>query len=60
MGVLNATDSESCRKSDFNIHVLEPLGSATRELVRRMYGKEISCEDRRWIELAQDNVQCRV
>jgi hypothetical protein len=38
---------------------VEPLGSATSELVGKMDLREIGCEDRRWMELAQDRVQWR-
>ena len=43
----------------FGISDVETSGSATRELISKMDLREIGCEDGRWMELAQDRVQCQ-
>jgi hypothetical protein len=43
----------------FGISGAEPWGSAATVLVSKMDLREISCEDGRWMELAQDRVQWR-
>jgi hypothetical protein len=43
----------------FGISGVEPSGSATAVLVSKMDLSEMGCEDGRWMELAQDRVQCQ-
>ena len=54
---MDGTGSGSCAVVGFGISGVEPLCSATRELVSKMDLMEIGCEDGRWMELAQDRVQ---
>jgi hypothetical protein len=51
--------SGSCPVAGFVISGVEPSGSATTVLVSKMDLREIGCEDGRWMELAQDRVQCQ-
>jgi hypothetical protein len=41
----------------FDISGVEPSSSATRELISKINLREMSCEDGKWMELAQDRVQ---
>jgi len=41
----------------FGISRVEPWGSAATVIVSKMDLRGIGCEDRRWMELAQDRVQ---
>jgi len=51
------TGSGSCAVVGFCISGVEPSGSATRELISKLDLMNVSCEDGRWMELAQDRVQ---
>jgi hypothetical protein len=54
---VDETGSVLCAVVGFDISGVEPLCSATRELVSKMDLMEIGCGDGRWMELAQDHVQ---
>jgi hypothetical protein len=41
----------------FGIMGVEPLCSATRELISKKDLMEIGCEDGKWMELVEDRVQ---
>jgi hypothetical protein len=56
---MDGTGSGSCPVAGFGISGVEPSGSATRELVRKMDLRDIGCEAGKWMELAQDRVQWR-
>jgi len=48
---VNTTGPGSCSVVDFAISSVEPLATATRELISKMGFSEIGCEDRRWTEI---------
>jgi hypothetical protein len=52
---VDGTGSELCPLAGFGFSSVESWGSATTVLELM----EIGCEDRRWMELAQDRVQRR-
>ena len=54
---MDGTGPGSCAVVDFGISGVETLCSAPRESISKMDLMEIGCEDRRWMELAQDRVQ---
>jgi hypothetical protein len=54
------TDSESCPLAGFGIKDVEASGSATGSyLISNTYITELSFQDGRWIQLAQDTLQLR-
>jgi len=56
---VDRTGLGSCPRAGFVISCVEPSGSATTVLVK-MNLSETGCEDGRWMELAQDCVQCLI
>jgi hypothetical protein len=46
-----------CPIPDVYISGVEPLVSATGNLISKMYLTKIACEDGRWREMAQNSVQ---
>jgi hypothetical protein len=56
---VGGTDSGSCSVGGFGTSVVESLGSVLGQLVSKVDLREIGYEDGRWMEPAQDRVQCR-
>jgi hypothetical protein len=54
---VDGTGSGSCSMTGFGISGVELSGYATRELISKTDLREMSCEDVRWMKLAQDRVQ---